>query len=84
MSLNYCFAKVSGVRSCADVCVGWPVLVRNKKRSHSTAVGASLMSNKKVSSLVNKVHGLSSMLVPGCMLHLLFLLTVSGILNVSL
>lgn len=30
-------------------------VVRNKKRSHSTAVAASLRSNKKVSSMVNKV-----------------------------
>lgn len=33
------------------------VVARNKKRPHSTVVGASLMSNKKVSSLVNKVRG---------------------------
>lgn len=52
-------------------CVGCLASVRSKKRSHSTAVGASLMSNKKVSSLVNKVLG-TPIHVPGCMLSLSF------------
>ena len=66
---NHCCGKFSVVaRSCIYFCVGFSVLVRNKKRSHSTAVGASMMSNKKVSSLVNKVRG-TAMPVHGCMLQ---------------
>lgn len=44
------------------------MLGRVKKRSHSAAVGASLMSNKKVSTLVNKVQIIPTLVSGICML----------------
>lgn len=68
---------------CAYLVCWLSVLVRNKKRSHSTAVGASLMSNKKVSSLVNKVRCILLHLF-GYMLHLFIsVYTVSDLSTVT-